>query len=297
MNKKYLPSKKFVSRVIILVLVLAIGLLISKISPEVKNRVQRTGKIQKLSVKDLVQNDHNDNGIADWEESLFGLDPKDDGEKNKEIILSRKKELGTQGVSSTKGELSQNDKLSRELFSIVTTLDQTGNLNESSIENIASALDEKLSSEPILDTYTKNDVTSKPTSQSVVEEYYNQFGTLAVKYKSAEIGNELVYISQGLVNEDGVAMEIARDIAKKYEDFGSELIEITNVPSSIVDEHLNLANNYHKTGVAIERMSLMTEDPLFGMNAVADYKNFSDEIILNLNKIGSFFEKNVIIER
>lgn len=294
-NRNFLPSKKFVSRVIILVLVLLVGLLTSKVSPEVLNTVNKNKELKGLSVRDLIQNDANKNGIADWEESLFGLDPKGDGEENKKIILEKKKELGTDVNKNNKSDLSQNDRLSRELFSIITSLDQTGNLNEASIENIASALDKKLSSDPISDTYQKSMLTTKPTSTSVVEAYYNAFGEIAIKYGDSEIGKELTYISQGLVGEDKKAMEIARNIADEYENFSKDLIDIKNIPSSIVDTHLALANSYHKTGVAIERMSIMLDDPLFGMNAVVDYKNFSDDIITSLEDVGNFFEKSVII--
>lgn len=295
MNKDYLPSKKFVSRIIIIVLLLAIAGLISKISPEVRTRIDHTRKIKGLSVKDLVQVDSNKNGIADWEESLFGLDPKADGAKNKEIIDAKRKELGTDTLEDQ--NLSENDKLSRELFSIISSLDQTGNLNEGALKNLADALDVKVSSDPIKDIYSKNEVNSKATNTEIVTSYYNEFGNLAVEYADKEIGQELVYISQGLLNQDKNAMNLAREIADSYESFGKKLMEISPVPSSIVDDHVNLSNSYHKTAMAIDRMTVMLENPLLGMNAVADYKNFSDSIVSSLEKIGSFFEKSVIIER
>ncbi len=296
MNKKYLPSKKFISRAIIIFFIVLIGIVFSKISPELKARINKNRELRGLSVRDLVENDENKNGIADWEEILFGLDPNTNGEENKAIIMAKKKELGTDSITGSQ-TLSTNDKLSRELFSIITSLQQTGNLNEASIDNIVGALDKKLSSEPIVDIYTKDTLNVKATSTTVVQSYYNSFGEVAIKHANEEIGDELIYISQALLKDDKKAMEIAREIARKYEEFGQDLMNIQSVPSSLVDTHLQLANNYHKTSVAIQRMSVMLEDPLFGMNAVVDYKNFSDGIVLNLEKIGSFFEKNVIIER
>lgn len=296
MDKKYLPSKKFVSRLIIILLVIGIAFLFSKVSPKLKEKISKNRELRGLSVGELVQNDENKNGIADWEEILFGLDPNNNGEENKAIILAKKKELGTDELSNNEN-LSQNDRLSRELFAIITSLQQTGNLNENSIENIATALDKKLNSEPILDIYTKDMLKVKTTNQQVVESYYNSFGEIAIKYADSEIGDELLYISQALLNEDKKAMEIAREIARKYEDFGKDLVNIDGIPSSLADTHLELANDYHKTSVSIQRMSVMIEDPLFGMNAIVDYKNNSEKLVSNLEKIGVFFEKSVIIER
>ena len=140
-------------------------------------------------------------------------------------------------------------------------------------------------------------VSTKPTNQNTLEAYYNSFGNIALKHKDAEIGDELIYLSQALINQDANAMKIVVDISDKYEAFGKDLIDVPLVPSSLADTHLSLANNYHKTGLAIKRMSLMLKDPLYGMNAVADYKNFNDGIITNLEEIADFFEKNVIIKQ
>lgn len=291
MDKKYLPSKKFTSRLIILTLTLLAGFLISEVSPEIKERIENNKRNKKLSVKELVYKDSNENSIADWEESLFGLDPKGDGEENKKIIEEKRKELNINTENIESNDLSKNDILSRELFSIISTLDQTGNLNKDSIENLSKALNEKLNSDPILDIYTKNDLSTTKQESENISNYYNQFGEIAIKYENTEIGNELAYISQGLLNQDQKAIDIAREIAKEYQNFSKELIAIKNIPTSISGTHLKLANDYYKTGISIERMAVMLEDPLFGMNAVADYKNFSDSIIKNLEDIGDFFEK------
>lgn len=297
MQKNYLPSKQFVSRVIIITLVFIVIFLLSKINPNLKARMEAKKAFKGMSVGELVVNDANKNGIADWEESLFGLDPTGDGEENAKIISEKKKEFGTNTTDTENQNLSENDKLSRELFSIITTLNQTGNLNESSIENIANALDEKLNLEPIEDIYVEKDIEKSQVNQKTIEEYYINFGNIALLHKDDEIGGELVYISQALLNDDKKAIEIAVNISDKYDEFAENLMDIKSVPSTIRKTHVELANNYHKTAVAIKRMSLMLEDPVYAMNAVADYKNFSDNIVKNLEEIGNFFERSAIINR
>ena len=296
MKKEYLPSKQFINGVFTLAIIFGIGFIIYKVSPEIKARFTQNRGLRGMSVKDLVENDTNKNGIQDWEESLFGLDPNKNGEENKKIIEEKRKSLNIGEDFINDENLSQSDKLSRELFTVIATLEQTGNLNETAIENITATLTEKLESEPIVDIYTKKIVTTKPTNQNTLEVYYNSFGNIALKYKNAEIGDELIYLSQALINQDEKAMQIVVDISDKYEEFGKDLIDMAIVPSSLSDTHLSLANNYHKTSLAIKRMSLMLKDPLYGMNATADYKNFNDGIITNLGEISDFLEKNVIIK-
>lgn len=293
MKKEYLPSKKFISMIYILILALGIVFLISKLGPEIIDKTASRRSTNKLLVKELIKNDSNKNGIADWEESLFGLDPKADGEENKKIIEEKRKHLG--GTDNKK--LSKNDLLSREIFSIITSLQQTGNLNEAAIANITDALDQKISSEPITDIYSKKDIRTKLVSNETLKAYYERFGDLVLKYKDAEIGEELVYISQALLSEDKQIMSIAVEISDKYEAFGEDLMMIPNIPSSLAENHISMANNYHKTSVAIKRMSLMLDDPLVGMNAVVDYKNFVDGLVKNLGEIEDFLDKNVIIKR
>ena len=92
--KKYLPSKKFLVVVMTIVVIIILFLIIKKVIPLIKfKKGGPNGEQITMTVGDLIQKDGNSNGIADWEEYLWGLDPNTNGPENKEFILAKKNSL------------------------------------------------------------------------------------------------------------------------------------------------------------------------------------------------------------
>ena len=84
--KKYLPSKKFTAVILFIVVIIVLFFTVKSIVKFFHNRALSKGQPIPVSVtvETIVQKDGNDNGIADWEEYLWGLNPNRNGEKNKE---------------------------------------------------------------------------------------------------------------------------------------------------------------------------------------------------------------------
>ncbi len=285
MDKKYLPSKFFVIR-IAFILVLAVTIFgVYEIVTYFKNRPSGKAPV-KVMVKDIVQKDSNSNGIPDWEEYLWGLNPLKDGPSNKEFILAKRKTLAeNNGITEDGSNLTSTDQLSREFFSIVMSLQQSGSLNEDSIKLVSEAIGKKIESTPIPDVYTKEMLTVKTDSISARTNYFNQFKNLSAKYEGRNIGDELVFISQGLKNNDKTAMKATKSVSDAYKEFGQELMKIP-VPTSIASIHLDLANSYEKTGQSIEGLTQILDDSMVGMKAIINYKKYSDAIVSDIEYIG-----------
>jgi hypothetical protein len=284
---QYLPSKQFIIKTtIIVVLIMAIWGIGKVIKIFKKNNTEKTMQ-NKVLVKDVVQKDSNTNGIPDWEESLWGLDPNKDGESNKQIIESKREELSRssenyiiEGPTPSK----ETEDLSKEFFSVIISLQQTGNLDDNAIQAISKAIGEKITATPIKDTYTENMLTIKTTNEKSVSDYYDAFKKLSDKYSDKDIGNELIFISQGLKNNDPKAVSVVGSIAESYRLFGQELIKIP-VPESISEYHLNLANNYEKVSRSIIDLMQILSEPILGMKALINYKNYTDDLVLNIEDI------------
>ncbi len=92
--KKYLPSRKFLFIVLFIIVLIVLFFFVKGIISFIKNRItskQTNETPVTLTVGGIIQKDGNENGIADWEEYLWGLNPNKDGEKNREFIYQRKK--------------------------------------------------------------------------------------------------------------------------------------------------------------------------------------------------------------
>jgi hypothetical protein len=287
--KKYLPSRKFITIVLFIIVLIVLFFSIRGLISLIKNRkvANSDNKVVQMTVGAIIQKDGNNNGIADWEEYLWGLDPNKNGPENKEFILAKKKSLIQSGdilATDDSKIITENEMLSQEFFATIISLQQTGELNEESINSLSDAIGQKIEATPLVDAYSSGDLKIKNDGTAVNEAYFNAFNALVTKYEDKDIGSELTLISQGLGNNDPQALYSAKTIAEAYKSFGSELINIPT-PKSISSIHLSLANNYNKTAESIEGLTQILTDPIIGMRAILSYKKHSDNLVSDIEKL------------
>jgi hypothetical protein len=285
MNQDYLPSKQFIHRVIAIAIILAIVLGIYEIARYFGGKSKILPK-SKLVVKSLTEQDANNNTIPDWEEKLWGLDPTKNGPENKEFILAKRATIAKDRPDLAGGDtpISENDALSRDFFSIIMSLQQSGTLDQNSIQAVSEAIGKKVEATPIDDIYTRNMVKVVESNPDSISNYYEAFINLVIKYGDKNIGDELIFINQGLVNKDPNAIKQINSISKAYRDFGAEFIKIP-VPNTLVNPHISLANNYEKVGQSIVGMTNLLGDPLSGIKSFINYKKYSDALETDIDGI------------
>jgi hypothetical protein len=287
MDKKYLPSKIFIIRVVLIFTIVIIVFGVSKIYTYFKNRPTKKTPIKITTVAERIQKDSNNNGIPDFEEYLWGLDPTKNGPENKEFILAKKKDLiqsGDMTPADSSKPPTDNDVLSQQFFAAIVSLQQTGDLNQESMNSITQAVGKNVEAIPIPDFYTNSVLTIQSDSTVANANYRKALSKLVAKYADSDIGSELTIIIQGLNNKDPQALYAATTIADAYQSFGKELIKIP-VPKSLSTTVLSAANNYEKTGQTIKDLAKILSDPIIGMKALINYKKYNDALASDLEKI------------
>lgn len=285
--RNYLPSKQFTVRVIILLAAVGLFFGIRAIIIYFHNKKELAKVPSKILVKDLVQKDTNENGIPDWEESLWGLDPTKDGPENKAVIIAKREELSKTAESDMilgNEPSKETENLSKELFAVIISLQESGNLDENAMKEISNAIGEKIVPSPIPDIYKENMIITRAATEKSLNDYYEAFKKLVDKYADKDIGNELIFISQGVKNNDPQAVSVVSDVALAYRAFGKELSKVP-VPDSIAEYHLQLANDYEKVAQSIEGLAVLLDDPIIGMKSLINYKKYNDELVNNIQNI------------
>jgi hypothetical protein len=238
-----------------------------------------------------VQKDSNNNGIPDWEEILWGLDPSKNGPSNKEFITAKQEALSKEnGASVSSTNKTDNELLSQEFFATIMSLEQTGNLDDASMQSISDAIGQKIIADPIADVYTKDMLIVKTTTTSSAVKYYQDLKNLLTKYKDKDIGNELTFIAQGVQNNDPQALYLAGTIADQYKSFANELIKIP-VPEAFAPKDLSLANDYDKVSQSITGLTQIISDPITGMKALINYKKYSDALVADITYFSDNFNQ------
>jgi cytochrome c-type biogenesis protein CcmH/NrfF len=277
--KKYLPSKNFFVIVLFIAVVLILIFTTRLFINFFKNKEINKNNPTQLTVGSIIQKDSNNNEIPDWEEYLWGLDPYTKGKENKAFIMSKKESGIQRGLYSVDDSesITENAMLSRQFFATIMSLQQTGQVDEETIQSLSESIGKEIKTTPLKDTYTKEMLNIKADSVESDTAYFVAFANLFKKYENRDIGKELTLISQGIVNHDQQALYSVASIISAYREFSEELIKIP-VPSSAAMTHLSLANNYEKTAQSIEGLMVVISEPIIGMRSLLNYKKYTDNI-------------------
>lgn len=286
--QKYLPSKQFRARAIAIVILLVIALGVYNITIYFKNRLSKNGTTAIVIEPDVIQKDSNGNEIPDWEESLWGLDPHKNGSSNKEFILAKREALARENAEGINldAPVSENETLAREFFAIIMSLQESGNLDEATMQSVSNTIGEKITATPLPDKYTKAMILTTKSNPANNKAYGEKLATLMDKYDQKDLGKELTFISVGLTSNDPQAFVEAESVASAYREFSKEVLKI-EVPNTLSTTHLALANNYEKVAQSIEGMAQMLVDPIVGMKAIINYKKYTDALVANIDTLSN----------
>jgi ferredoxin-fold anticodon binding domain-containing protein len=284
--KKYLPTKKFTKSMLIFIgsgilLFVLIQLIFGKTSFLSSGNKERKLATQKLTINELIQKDTDEDGIPDWEESLWGTDPNSKttfgNTLDSEYIENKKKLLNLKNTAETEN-LTETDKFAREFFTTFTAMQASGEVDKETINNFSNAMGQKIIDPNLINIYTENDV--KTDSQKSITKYYDEISSLFEKAKKAGIGEELLIISNNLTinpNENTMESNLTR-IAEAYKTFAKDVIN-TKAPSTLSNYSLRIANNAYNTGVSVSNMSKTISDPIIGISGLAQYQKYSEDLI------------------
>lgn len=283
--KKYLPSKNFISLVLLIITFVLIFFIGKGVISLIKNRERKDGvkEPEIVSIKEIIDEDDNNNGIPNWEEYFWGLDPKKDGKKNREFVLA-KRELANQNTGNeVKGEpvvLTENEALSRDFFVAMLALSEEGLLDEESINAMSETVGQKVIAEPIADKYTMQQILiQKETTIETIQSYYQKITSLIKKYNNEkDLGKEITLMSISISSNDRHAMLTVRSIVQAYRDLAQELLAIETL-DILAESHLQMINSCEKIAESIEGLILSEDDSLVGLKSLINYKRYSEEFL------------------
>jgi hypothetical protein len=225
------------------------------------------------TVDDIISRDSNSNTIPDWEESLWGLDPKGDGFKNKQIIDQKKAAANI--VPDTTTPQNQTDKFSQELISTILALRQTGEITPEIMASISQAIgnttDAKHSNPK---TYSFDDMVVVPDSVSAKNAYKAKLKSIVNQYADIDFGSELTIIAGAIDNNEELLKKL-QPFAAAYTSLGKQVIKIPT-PKSVSQNSLDLANASIQMGASLIQVENFYSDILTGMVGVDDYINASN---------------------
>ena len=272
---KYMPSQRFA----LIIGITAGGILLILIVTSYfgsKSSFTRNSKIPvsgKDTVGTLVSKDSNNNGIPDWEESLWGLDPTADGAINKVAIAEKRQAAGIPTLNDSETQpVNQTDAFSRQLLSTILALDQSGNLTPQAIQNLAATVGSTVQAQHVqVSLYTLDDMHKSGSDSAAAKKAYSQnLKSIIAQYHDVGIGSELSIIAEGFEGGGAPSLQKLIPIANAYQGIAVQVAALPTPPSAL-PYALALANSSLQVSASLGQAATFYDNVVAGMVGIDDY--------------------------
>lgn len=244
-----------------------------------------------IKIGDLVNKDTDGDGIPDWEEAIWGTDPTkkettpgvlDSVTIEKLKFMQEMNQLGESsptGTTQNNAKLTQTDKFSRELFATITSLNQSGAMDQATIDKISSSLAEQIKNSPQRKVYTLSDIkiSTKDDAQAV-KDYIAASKKINIKssinYTVFDVLNKLTTSEN---NVDTSQLSKLDPIIEQLNKTISASLKI-EVPQSLAVLHLNVINVMEKLTENISDVKLYDTDVIVALSAISQYNQNNETL-------------------
>lgn len=231
------------------------------------------------TVGDLINKDTDGDGIPDWEESLYGLDPTkkettpgilDSVALSK--ITGQENSVGTAAEDNNTENLTETDKFSREFFSTAAVLSQNGSVDQGTVDQISSSLADKISNAAPRKVYTLLDVKmTNDNSTTSVQKYVDTLKNIYTKYSTTvRVEDVLAKFTGDGTTMDETALKGLDPSIKYLQEIVDAWVGMS-VPSDLAKQHLDALNGMERLLENVTDMQLYSKDPVIAMGAIKNY--------------------------
>lgn len=294
-QESFRPSKQFIIRGSIAIAVVVIILIVQ--TAWFKNIFHKKEKKvvinPQTTLGDVMTQDSNNNGIADWEEKLWGLDPTvlyTNGVPNKQIIEDKRKALGVSEIDTQ--NLNETDKLARELFAITAALNQSSNLDDNSLSQIASNLGSSFAIDKVTNKYSAKDLVTVKTTSASLKTYYTAMTKLVSGYQANNA--DLDVVINALENGDFSQVDQLSDSVTLYNKFAQQAKAIP-VPLGVASYHLSIINSFAGIAQSFVYLQQLDDNPTLSLVGLAVYKGYASKLQKALSDMEDYLSKYDII--
>jgi hypothetical protein len=312
---KYLPSKKFAISLLVAVVIIGVSLVLTF----GKGTLYESKKIGEVKVVDSAkfeafkQVDTDSDGLPDWQETLYGTDPKKadtdaDGTNDEDEMKANRDPL--KANTASKGQepndkidlqviekakqaeaefenLNDTQKLARSFLSQYLATQSAGRqMTQDEMNSVVDQMIKSVNIENIPDKYTDKDIVLSTNTdiRKGVEKYFNSINPILADKVVPATMSGLDLMNSLETNNWVIKIKDINDLTKTIISSADKMMAIP-VPSIIQSEHLFLVNDIYKISVYLDSFKKINEDPIKSMAGLQGYTNLVSEIGLIIDNM------------
>ncbi len=259
----------------------------------------------------IAEIDTDNDGVKDWEEALFGTNPRNpdsdgDGTGDKaeqEAILAeearRREESLAMGKSISQedspdwGSLSYEDKVARMLLANYFTYKQAGvSFTDSNIGALVDTLPQYTFTNEI-DPYTLDDMTTTDdNSTGSIKLYGNTVGSILTNTGSNAHGGLSAAYAFAAFSETGNRTQLASDIQPIIAEYASVKDDLARVvvPTMVAGIHVDILNALGTLVRDLEGIAMIEESAVTTLAAFGTYQEDSAKLAGAFDRLQQYFQ-------
>lgn len=270
---------------------------------ELVSFLQNSGSTDKDADKD---------GLTDWEETLWKLDPDNpysNGNKNPDDSPITdgdyaKSQAGNYARTSANGVagienvgLTQTGKLGQDIFDRYLVLKQQGLPIDNTVKE--KLIQDAISNNPYPKgkTYAISDIKiGGAETISTLRAYGNTIGNSILKNspQRTQQGDAALVFRDAFQAKDLEKIKNLDPIIQAYQGILRDLIQVT-VVKSVSEKHLALINSISAMVYDVESMRIIFDDPVRGLNGAKSYAKTSFDFYWNIKSLAEYFKARGVV--
>lgn len=230
------------------------------------------------------EEDRDADGLADWEETLWGTDPENadsdgDGTLDGEEVQTNRNPMqagpndaytqtNTAHAASSQEGLTATDRFAREFFTEYLRMRQDNTLSVETIRDytLQKVADDAFKEPQAAPTHGIADIHTGAVS---AHDYGNRVGVILSSYNLTEEKDTVILLNALQYNQPEY-LEPLRQNATAYQNITDDLLDMV-VPADAAQAHLALLNSTSQLNSVLESMIAVNTDPVRSLAAVSQY--------------------------
>lgn len=250
------------------------------------------------SLSEARESDIDKDGLLDWEESLWDMDPLNPDTDGDGILDGQEVFQQREGLKDDVDiyedvddeDLSNTALLARQLLTIAKTIQSNPELSKQDISDITSEFLGQIDTQ-FTPPYDRSDLTVDYVVSP--QEYYN-----SMKKTLSGLGGgeqpELVILERAIEQNSSRYLKRYNPIIKDYESVGG-LIKNIPVPMMASDAHLSLMNSSEYLAFSLKNLQQYFDDPVVSMSGIVGFLKAEEDFIEAIENLNQYFQSNDII--
>lgn len=282
MHSSWTPSKKTLQYIgVLLLITISIIFITSWVQNNKKeDRILKSDVLVRATQREILDRDTDGDGLMDWEELLWGLDPtkKDtdgNGISDFEEVERKKIELQKDALISTSTK-TITDQFARNFFATFSALRASGSLTTENVRRLSEQSVSNLQSVTLPNKYTENDILVSNTLS--IKDYKENLKQISKKVNTKPLGTEAYLLGRAIGKPR--SEKLVRELQKIEQLYIALAEEVRKQPAPVRlrRAHLELVNTYYNLGVAVGGLSEIYTDPALSVIYFAQYKKNLDTL-------------------